>query len=56
MVYSSYLRKSTNNTDKEINMFVLNNGKNRPKLNHQVALINKHKSSIGFHHSNSRKT
>ena len=34
MVYSSYLRKSTNNTDKEINMFVLNNGKNRPKLNH----------------------
>ena len=54
MVYSSYLRKSTNNTDKEINMFVLNNGKNRPKLNQQVALINKHKSSIGFHHS--RKT
>ena len=49
MVYSSYLRKSTTNADKDINMQIVNGGKNRPRINQQVALINKHKSSIGFH-------
>ena len=33
----------------------MNNGtKNKARMNQHVALINKHKSSIGFHHS--RKT
>ena len=57
MVYSSYLRKSTNNTEKDVNLFFPNgNWKNKSRLNQQVALINKHKSSIGFHYSNSRKS
>ena len=50
MVYSSYLRKSTTNADKEINVQMMNS-RGKAKMNQHVALINKHKSSIGFHYS-----